>query len=458
MQVTAHPLSLRALEEPPLLSTEEVKARAARVVSERTGLVESVEIVETGPCDPRAYWVRVTQANTAPLFGTRAYNDGNAAAVDVDTALLKAIGESIERYCAAAVDPEALRLAAFDALDGAAVSPSAWALFSDAQYGRDGFPVPRFTAGTPVRWTLGHSLTHDRPVWVPAGFVHIPYQPAPDETRIVPWQVSTGLACHTSLARASLKALLEVVERDAFMLFWHRQIRCPEVDVSSITDPRLRSLLARTEVPGYRRHILSLTLDLPISILLVALTSDEHKPYAVMGCAADGDPGNALRLALEEALLSLHGITTIAEREPVYTPAAGDYDDLHDLLRHAWVYGVDSRLRPVIARQFAPAGQVAFAALPRCPERATVAQLAWLVRRLEERGHEAIVVDLTTIDIDDVGFKVVRGLVPGFQPLDVDHRQVHLGGPRLSLEAARLGLTEDRCPVGPLNPFPHPFP
>jgi ribosomal protein S12 methylthiotransferase accessory factor len=456
--MSEHPLSLNVLREPPQLDAQEVKARADRVVSERTGLISFAEMVETGPCDPGAFWVRVAPADTTPIFDVRAHSEGNAAALDPDTALLKAVGESIERYCAASADCGELTLASFSGMDAPCVPPSSWALFSDAQYAASEFPVSRFREDTPIRWAKGFSLTQDRAVHVPASFVYIPYLPASGEARIVPWQVSTGLACHTSLTRAALKSLLEVLERDAFMLFWHRRIQCPEIDVSMVSDRRLLALLNLTNIPGYKRHILLLTADIPLPIILVAMTSQDHKPFAVMGCAADCLPENALRLALEEALLSMHGITTIAERDIEYASGAENYADIHDLLRHAWVYAVDPRLRDVVSAQFLPSGSVAWKDLPTQTSSSTLEQLVWLVRQLERRGYESIVADITTIDVDDVGFKVVRGMVPGMQPLDVDHRFMHLGGSRLYLPPQKLGIPAHRCLGSTLNPYPHPFP
>lgn len=454
--MTAH-LSLRKLEDTPALSLSEVKYRANRIVSSRTGIVSKVELKETGPCDPTVYWASATPADTTAAFGARASNDGNASALSVDAAVVKALGESIERYCVACADDSALRLSSLVDLDEPAVHPSAWALFKWDQLQAPGFPVPPFTEETRIRWARGFSLTKDASVYVPASFVHIPYKPVAGETRILPWQVSTGLACHTGLARASLKALLEVVERDAFMLFWHRQIRCPEIDVSNLSSSELCELVHRTQVLGYCASIRLLTLDIPVPVILVTFTSSEHKPYVVMGCAADCSPEVALRLALEEALLSLHGITTLAERDPLYAPDSDDYADITTLLKHPWVYAVDPRLRAVMSAQLVPSGNVPFSELPRGSSGSTLEQLSWLVARLHERNLEAIVVDLTTLDIDDVGFKVVRGMVPGMQPLDIDHRYRHLGGRRLYEPPSRLAVDEDRM-GSDLNPYPHPFP
>ena len=377
--------------------------------------------------------------------------------MESDLAVVKSLGEAIERYCAASVDPDALTLARFRDLDRTAVRPEAWGLFADAQFDDPEFLAARFDDDTPVCWTPGFSLTHDRPVLVPASLTFIPYVPMAGEGRFLPWQTSTGLASHTSLARAALKGLLEVIERDAFMLFWHRRIRCPEIDVSQIGDRALQDLLARSEVWGFERSIRLLTLDVPIPIVLVVLRSEAQKPYVVMGCAADPTPEVALRLALEEALLSLHGVAAVSDRDADYRPETAGYTDVRDLFRHAWVYAVDPALKPVMADQMVPSGRVAFDQLPRGPSGSTLAQLRWLVDRLRVHDLEAIVVDLTTSDIDDVGFKVARAHIPGARPLDVDHRFLHLGGRRLSCAAETLGVAPARLPGG-LNTFPHPFP
>ena len=256
-RVSVNPLSLRALAEPALLDAEEVKTRAARIVSDRTGLVAFAEIVQTGPSDPVATWVRVAQADTTPIFGVRAYNDGNASAIDVDTALLKSIGESIERYCAASANAADLPLARLRTLDGPGVDPSPGRCSRRRNTRR---PTSRWLDTPRTARSAGSGATRSRTIG------RSTCRPASRSSRtsrsrarseIVPWQVSTGLACHTSLTRATLKSLLEVVERDAFMLFWHRRLRCPEIDVSAVSDPKLRSLLERTNVPGYERHILS---------------------------------------------------------------------------------------------------------------------------------------------------------------------------------------------------------
>ena len=63
-------------------------------------------------------------------------------------------------------------------------------------------------------------------------------------------------------------------------------------------------------------------------------------------------------------------------------------------------------------------------------------------RRLRARGLDVLVVDLTTPDVRELGFRVVRVLIPGLQPLHGDHRYPFLGGTRWSEVPFRLGLRD----------------
>ena len=84
--------------------------------------------------------------------------------------------------------------------------------------------------------------------------------------------------------------------------------------------------------------------------------------------------------------------------------------------------------------------------------------VCYLVEQIGSRGFDVIYVDLTTLDVDDAGFKVVRTVIPGFQPLDINHRHRYLGGERLYKVPVEMGLRRGILGEESLNPFPHPFP
>src|SRR5260370_38285123 len=127
--------------------------------------------METVPEEPAIYWAQSLPADLGALAGRTALNGGNATSVDPDRATMKAVGESVERYCAAFYDEQELVFGAYRDISGTSVRPEDFALFSELQYSEPDFPFARFTREAAVRWVPGHSLLNDCPTWVPAGFV-----------------------------------------------------------------------------------------------------------------------------------------------------------------------------------------------------------------------------------------------------------------------------------------------
>ena len=90
------------------------------------------------------------------------------------------------------------------------------ALYEDSQYALPDFPYARFEPTQPIHWTRGNWLDTGEPVWVPALPTYFNFHPPRHELCC---QVSSnGLAAGVDLADAALRATLELVERDAFML------------------------------------------------------------------------------------------------------------------------------------------------------------------------------------------------------------------------------------------------
>ena len=76
--------------------------------------------------------------------------------------------------------------------------------------------------------------------------------------------------------------------------------------------------------------------------------------------------------------------------------------------------------------------------------------------RILEAGFSAFWKNITTSDLADTGFFVVRTIIPGMQPLDCDHRWRYLGGQRVATIARSRG--KPCFSVNNYNSLPHPFP
>jgi ribosomal protein S12 methylthiotransferase accessory factor YcaO len=102
--------------------------------------------------------------------------------------------------------------------------------------------------------------------------------------------------------------------------------------------------------------------------------------------------------------------------------------------------------------------EVAVSDLPRLKADSPLEELTGLVELLAAQGLEAFGRDLTTDDVDEVGFKVCKVVVPSMRHLDLKHSRRHLAAGRLYDVPVKLGLLDRPNRPDELNPDPHPFP
>ncbi|MEV4141988.1 TOMM precursor leader peptide-binding protein, partial [Dactylosporangium sp. NPDC049742] len=149
---------------------------------------------------------------------------------------------------------------------------------------------PSFDPRARLRWVPGHSLRHDAPVLVPertayflAGTRH----------------TSNGCAIGTCLEEAALHGLLELVERDAFLIAWYGRAQLPELTPDAVTDPTAGALLDRLAAAGHRVRLFDTRIDLPVPVV-TAVATGGAAPALCFAAAAGLDPGAAAAGAVGE--------------------------------------------------------------------------------------------------------------------------------------------------------------
>jgi ribosomal protein S12 methylthiotransferase accessory factor len=451
-------LSLNSLKNGPERTLTDALQSAKRLVSKRTGIISSVEFEDLAASDPSVYSARSHPANSLALNGMKTLNYGAASSIDPKRAIMKAVGESIERYCPAYFKYEDFVLAAYSDLDCAAVHPSDFALFSEKQYAEPDFPFTQPTESTPMRWDSAYSISHDQPILIPASTVYIPYYFDRLQEPHTHIPISTGLACGSNLAPAVYKAILEVIERDAFMIMWQNQLPCARIDLSTVHDPFIESILNEVKILPVDCQAYLIPSDIEVPVVLVLLRSTTgHLPHTVMGISVDLDPKKALMLALEEICLSWVGMKRYALSEKDFKPAK-NYQNINNLDLHGLVHAADPDLGKSLEFLNPSGEQISFQDIKNNFDENMVANIRCLVDKLNEKNLNVIVKDLTTVDIDDVGFKVVRAVVPGMHPLDINHARRYLGGKRLYDVPCQMGLRSQPLTEEEVNPYPHMFP
>lgn len=429
--------------------------RFRRLVSPYTGLVRGAEQTLASRDDTRLIHVECATGDCAALHGVPGTVAGGGSGRTLDAALVAAVGEVAERYSAGWTDGGETVLATAAELGDAAVAPERFALFGERQYADAAFPFRRFTRTTPVAWVRGFALPDGAPAWLPSQLVYMPWRLRPGETPIAA-ATSNGLAAHATVAEATLSALLELCERDAFMITWGARLEWPRLVWER--DSGLGAFAARyLEPTGLALAALDLSAvwDLPC---VVGVARGRRAGEAPLGVGAGAAPTveRAVEKALDEAVRVRSWARELRLRDPegATTRPPARIESFED---HVAFYARDENaaragfLDASLARR--PAERV-----PPLPGRSVAEQLAAVCERLARRGASAYAVDVTAPDVRAAGVRVVRAIAPELCPLDADHTVRHLGGRRRRELPAALGLTPRPLREDELNPDPHPFP
>lgn len=425
-------------------------------VSPRVGIVTALEECLFDVDEPPLVRISCELAAADEVIGIDLGSARNVGGTGMSRkqATSAAVGEAVERYSASYVPRERLVEATASELGPRAAEPSSFGLFADSQYKRRDFPYRRFTKDSRVPWVDAVDLENGEPAWIPAELVYLADVSPAGGTRIG-YATSSGLACGTSYDEALERALLELFERDAFMIAWWRRLSLPRLDWSSnawmeAVDRRYFRLTGLT----YTALDLSWVHELPIVVGVVRGAPGSGAALGV-GAAATDRVEQAWWRALAEAFASRSACRKLRLLEPERR-FSDDGSDVVDFDDHIRFYGDDER---------AELASFLWSAAETCRTE-DVAPLsggaderrAALLARTRRAGSRAFAVDVTAPDVFDGGLRVVRAVAPGLCSLDAEHQCRFLGAPRLLHLSERDTLTRRIRRIEDLNPLPHPFP
>ena len=361
---------------------------------------------------------------------------------------VSALCEAIERYSGALHGDEVRVRRRLDdfASDDEAIHPNAAQLFSDSQLDNaasinaKGHPYnvvpPRLAADAEIDWTPAWSLTEKRHRYLPTSMVYsmAPEQRGPSDLIAD----SNGCAAGNTLEEAILQGFYELVERDAFAIWWYNRLRVPAVDLSSFDDDYLAS--APDHYAGYERDLwmLDVTSDIGIpTFVALSRRPDGETEDIIYGAGCHADPC----LAALRALCELNQCLTWLPR-----PGRRDGQPMIDDPLALWWWKT-ARLKD--CAWLAPAADET----PRTPARYKVVESTDTrddVERcralVEARGMEFLVLDQTR---PDIGMPVARVIVPGMR-----HFWPRFAPGRLYDVPVRMGYRARPVAESDLNPAP----
>jgi ribosomal protein S12 methylthiotransferase accessory factor len=439
-------------------SIEATLARMARHISPVTGAVKSVDPVFTD--DDAVMHAYTAGHNFAVNYDGLAFlrrslrmRSGGKGRTDAE-ARVGAICEALERYSGVYRGDEPQVRARYRDVAGEALHPNDVMLFSDRQYRErqalnqasrhhtiSSQLVPKpFDVEAEIDWTPLWSLIDGTRTLLPSGmcyFNYASYHGYRTAAELSYLADSNGHAAGASLEDAALQGLLELIERDAVGIWWYNRLRRPAVDLGTVADPYVASLVERLDRLGRDVWAIDLTTDIGVPVVCAASRRRAGDcEELVFGFGAHVEPNVAVMRALVELVQFLAAF----ER---WGP-----DDEHryvafDEAAARWWRSATLESEAYLAPADAPARSVA--ELPDRTDPDVLVELRTCIERVNGRGVPVYLLDQTRPDID---LPVVKVVAPGLR-----HMWARLGRGRLYDVPVAMGWQDRPRAEEELNPW-----
>ncbi|GGN99989.1 YcaO-like family protein [Saccharibacillus kuerlensis] len=425
----------------------------AATLGSRGGIVKGLMNINPDPEDPELFLSLAIPGNPKGFVpGQEGLIDFFASGMGrtPEEANTSAVAEAVERYCSAYVQPDRTVLASWKELGTDALHPNDIPLFTAEQHADPSFPYRPFTEDSRIRWFEAHSLTRGRNVYVPAALTWDSYQPMTSEEEAVCFGLMTGSAAGSTIEQAMLGGLLEIIERDSFMIMWYNRLQMPGIDLtgSAVCEP-FRALLDERR---FRLDLVDTTSDIGVpSVFGLLRTSDGKVSF-----------GGAARCTLEEAVSkTLMEISQLymGNKAQIYASGVPTLyaDEIIDYGMRLPYYEQPEAIRELEFTCAAPKTRTLSPA-SNGDKTSHAEQLQQVIARLEARGLEVICADVTTEDARALGLHVVKMIVPGTVQLPRSERERLIGSRRIFEVPVLSGYRTSAIRPNDLNAAPHPFP
>jgi oxazoline/thiazoline synthase len=420
------------------VSSRATVARFRKHVSPLTGVVTRLERIEADlPMNTNYHAAHNFSAPAQNVDQLRAGLSGGSfgKGSTAEQAEASALMEAIERYSGIFQGDEIRVTRRFtDFAPGEAILPNDVLLFSDAQSRPDQTdesgelqPAPDpFDPSARIEWSPVWSLRDGRFKYLPTSLLYFFYSgPAAFHAD------SNGCAAGNTIEEAIVQGFLELVERDAYAIWWYNRSQRAEVDLSQFNDSYVRDLQTQLAETGRKLWVLDVTSDLGVPTYVAILHWMQNGQENIeFGSGAHFDR----RIAVLRTLTELNQFLSIGLMGGG-TGEKPSLDGITPLRLEKYPFLTPKGVEPASVATFAPLDN-------------TRDQVLACVDIARRAGLDFLVLNQTRPDVE---VPVVRVIVPGLR-----HFYRRFAPGRLYDVPVKLGLRDQPLPEAELTPFlPH---
>ncbi len=390
-------------------------------------------------------------------YGSLGHNGG--ADLIEEKALLKAVGEGLERFCLSVYREKDCFLSAYNKIKDNALDPLSFAGISPGQ--RKLIKELEINGNSLFRWAKGFSLFDGRKVLIPAQVVYLGYKHFEQEPLIYV-TITTGAATADSFEEALYRGTCEAIERDAFMITYFNKLSPPVINPKMVDDENLRYFMAMFKRYNLELYLIDITTDIAVPSVMAVVIDRSGKTHAIhVGTKTDLNVKEAIKGAVFEVARGRLGFL----RVPLFTPEAMERKEALEANPRQIKTFTDrclfwSSLKMIKKIDFllrGPQRIIKGEEMSKYRDIASKDKLKMVVSLLKERKINIYGIDVTTPQVREEKIWVAKVVSPQLQPLYLNEDIKHLWGERFFNVPVILGYRSRPSSEEDLNLIPHPF-
>jgi ribosomal protein S12 methylthiotransferase accessory factor len=366
-------------------------------------------------------------------------------ATSKERCLIKMLGEIIERYCVSCENKKELIWGSYDTFKNKAINPKKFIFFNFNKISPF-FPTYK-NEKQKLYWTECIDLVTKEKRLIPAQCIYLIHQFRKNEPRIT-FPVSTGTAFHFDFKKALTSAILEVVERDAFMTHYLTKLPGTVIEISQ-KEKFLYKIVKKIERYNLKLILIDISTEFPVwTILGIIIDESGIGPAISVGAKSHFNLKEAITCAIEECIQSRIWIRTAMV---ILKNVKEDY----------LLYGKKEKLnRGLFWSKKEMIKKISFfwnnekISIDKLKKQKKANNLNSLIKWIKENNIEFYFKDVTPHEFKNK-FYTIKVVSPSLQPLYFDERF-----PQWNLERLKMFLQKIKKVKGKkiiINKIPHPF-
>lgn len=225
---------------------------------------------------------------------------GTGFSYNKSDAILRALGEAIERYSLIPRDRNEVKYFRKNLLPQNRMELSNLSILSDKKQFETVDPYP-------LGWIKSRKIVDNNPknyeeIFIPAQLVFVPYHYKESEP-LIQQPISTGAVFHRNIDNALITGILEVLERDAFVTSYYTHNGRYKLNLDKITDKDLTSILNELRRNLLEIHLFDISNITNVHIILCLIFDKTNtQPLIVSGLGTKFNLKLAIIKSIDEAL------------------------------------------------------------------------------------------------------------------------------------------------------------